>query len=333
MYKKESKEILFSIIIPFYNPNTELFVKCLNSLKVQKNKELFEVILVNDGTDLNEYEVLKYTTGISNVRYIYQNNSGVSVARNQGIKTAVGEYILFMDCDDTYEDNAFSTLVDASKSESDLILFNFNKIVKGKKKVNPSYISKKEFDNNFFIKNLCSSSWMTLVWNKAIKRSILKDNDLLFNTDLKMAEDAEFVIRYSTYIKTICNISDTYIYNYVINQNSISQKYSDNIANEYLKSMNVIYSNKDIPINYVYPLFIEHLVFSIFKDIYHPENPNRKKALELNKLLEAQCYRESLLKVNLSDLNIRNRFIVLLIRYKLYCLFTLLSYINYERKK
>ena len=89
-----------SIIVPFYN--AEKFLdKCINSV-LKQTYDNYELILVNDGsTDGSQKICEKYcNTSENKIRYIYQNNAGVSSARNKGIDSAKGEFITFVDADD-----------------------------------------------------------------------------------------------------------------------------------------------------------------------------------------------------------------------------------------
>lgn len=90
-----------SIIIPVYN-GSKFIENCLNSVYNQKlGKDLFEVIVINDGsTDNTKNVVLTYGEGLDNLKLINKDNGGVSSARNLGIDSANGEFVLFLDADD-----------------------------------------------------------------------------------------------------------------------------------------------------------------------------------------------------------------------------------------
>lgn len=92
----------FSVIIPLYNKESYI-EKTLVSVLSQTFKN-YEVIVINDGSSDNSLAVAeKVLCGIWNVRIINQENSGVSVSRNNGIAAANGEYICFLDADDWWE--------------------------------------------------------------------------------------------------------------------------------------------------------------------------------------------------------------------------------------
>lgn len=90
-----------SIIIPIYNVEKYLRV-CLDScLKQDVPKSSYEIITVNDGSpDSCDKIIEEYYTKFPNIRVITQKNSGLSVARNNGLNIARGEYVWFVDSDD-----------------------------------------------------------------------------------------------------------------------------------------------------------------------------------------------------------------------------------------
>lgn len=99
MMKKDN--VLLSIIVPVYNVEKYL-ERCVNSLLHQDiDKSEYEIILVNDGSTDNSYEIAnKLSLRFSNIHLISQTNSGQGKARNRGMEIARGRYIMFVDSDD-----------------------------------------------------------------------------------------------------------------------------------------------------------------------------------------------------------------------------------------
>ena len=96
--------IKVSIIIPVYN--TEKFLnRCVDSVINQKFNN-FEIILVNDGSKDNSLKICRdYEKKYPKIiKVIDQKNSGPAIARNRGIESAKGEYIMFIDSDDFIDD-------------------------------------------------------------------------------------------------------------------------------------------------------------------------------------------------------------------------------------
>ena len=84
--------IKLSIIVPIYNAQNHL-KKCIESIINQTEKDI-EIILIDDGSTDDSLKICnEYQRKDFRINVIHQNNSGVSIARNQGIKIAKGEYI------------------------------------------------------------------------------------------------------------------------------------------------------------------------------------------------------------------------------------------------
>jgi glycosyltransferase involved in cell wall biosynthesis len=97
----ESKVPFFSVIITTYN-RAGLLIRALESLTSQEETD-WEGIIVDDGsTDDTAIAVLPYLKPGSNFRYIRQQNTGYSDAKNTGIFSATGKYVTFLDSDDEY---------------------------------------------------------------------------------------------------------------------------------------------------------------------------------------------------------------------------------------
>ncbi len=91
----------FSVIVPAYN-RAFIIDRCINSILAQEYVS-FEIIVVDDGSTDNTKEVVcQYMD--SRIYYFFQENSGVSVARNKGSKLAKGDYLVFLDSDDYVND-------------------------------------------------------------------------------------------------------------------------------------------------------------------------------------------------------------------------------------
>ena len=88
-----------SIIIICYN-NEKYIKNCLDSV-IRKLNNNIEIIIVDDGSTDSSYNIIsKRIVNIENIKLISIKNSGISIARNVGLKNAVGKYIMFIDGDD-----------------------------------------------------------------------------------------------------------------------------------------------------------------------------------------------------------------------------------------
>ena len=114
----------FSIIVPIFNCQKYL-TKCINSLRNQTYKNL-EIICIDDGSTDNSKQIIEeFSKQDKRIKLITQQNQGVSVARNNGIKIATGEYIMFVDADDWLDFNTCEILyhILQNQNEIDIIWF------------------------------------------------------------------------------------------------------------------------------------------------------------------------------------------------------------------
>ena len=113
-----------SIIVPIYNVECYL-EECLLSIVKQTLQEI-EILLVDDGSSDRSPEIIAYFADKDQrIKQFSQTNKGVSAARNQGIEMATGEYLLFVDSDDTITPDTAEVLYNtAIKTNSDLVLGN-----------------------------------------------------------------------------------------------------------------------------------------------------------------------------------------------------------------
>lgn len=115
-----SNKPLISVIVPVYN--TENYIgDCLDSILAQTYTNL-EVIVINDGSkDNSELIVKEYIAKDSRIKYVKQENSGLSTTRNNGMEIAMGKYIAFIDSDDIIDKNMLLFLFNAIIATSALI--------------------------------------------------------------------------------------------------------------------------------------------------------------------------------------------------------------------
>lgn len=103
-----------SVVVPVYNVEKYLD-RCVNSLVSQTLKEI-EIILVDDGSPDSSGRICdQWAERDFRVRVFHQENGGPSVARNHGIEVALGEYVAFVDSDDSMEPEAYATLYAEAK--------------------------------------------------------------------------------------------------------------------------------------------------------------------------------------------------------------------------
>lgn len=173
-----------SVIIPVYNVEKYVY-ECVDSVFRQGlDENIFEVIIVNDGTMDNSMSVIKeLIASHSNIIVISQENQGLSVARNKGLAIAEGEYILMPDSDDVLVDNSVQPLLEkALSTKTDMIIADFMQMnddeiaaIKGHHPIQIEVTAKVATGPELLEKELCQFYWRTLY-----RREFLKSNHITF---------------------------------------------------------------------------------------------------------------------------------------------------------
>ena len=183
-----------SIIVPIYNVKPYL-AESIDSAINQTYKDI-EIILVDDGsTDGSDVICDEYAKKDSRIKTIHQENKGLSGARNTGLENATGEYIMFLDSDDTFEITACENLLNyIEETKADYVIGNYinmdedstiwEKPVFDKNKYEKYKLSITDYDKSFYLMN-------SGVWNKMFRKSFLDEIGVLFE-DRVPAEDAIF---------------------------------------------------------------------------------------------------------------------------------------------
>ncbi len=174
-----------SIIVPVYN--VEKYIRpCIESIfKQGLDESRFEVIIVNDGsTDKSMEMITDIIQAHSNIIVINQENLSLSVARNNGIAVAKGEYILMPDSDDLLVENSLLPLLDkAIESRADLVVADFL-VIEDKDMSNFSGVVQKEFSvkektgQQLFLEDL--NPRQCYVWRTLYRKDFLHENHLSF---------------------------------------------------------------------------------------------------------------------------------------------------------
>lgn len=165
-----------SIIIPVYN-NERSIARCLDSIINQKTNYIFEIIMVSDPCSDKTPDIIK--TYIDNYKNIYNFNvstRSVGLARQKGIEESKGQYLMFIDADDYYKENAVNLMVSTiQKTNADVVAASFYYV--RNKKVRKNFFSKNAtYNKQGMIKALMQDSYMHgFMWNKIYKSSLLKE--------------------------------------------------------------------------------------------------------------------------------------------------------------
>lgn len=235
--------IKYSIIIPIYGCEKYL-EPCVQSVLNQKGNYSYEIILIDDGSKDRSGEIAdKFAEQYEQIRTVHKENGGAASARNRGIQEAKGEYILFVDGDDTIENDTLEIADNFLKnSDCDLIifgmLFDFYKNEKLIETQIHSYdescaLNRSEALNR--ILELFNSNSLSSSCAKVFSSGIINDNSIRFNENLYLYEDFDFVLRYIGHIGSINVINkETYHYRLDIEDNRYRKRVADGSRFNYL---------------------------------------------------------------------------------------------------
>lgn len=195
----ESKEhALVSIIVPIYR--VEAFLsECVESLLGQDYRNL-EIILVNDGSPDRCGEILdEYAEKDPRIIVIHQENSGVSTARNAGLRIARGKYVMFVDGDDFVEPDYVSYFVQLIEESGCGIGVGKNAFVRDSREqtVTDSVILADALE---IVEGIYLNHYGVAVWNKIYRRDVVEDALLRFNPAYWYAEGMLFNIMYLQHV-------------------------------------------------------------------------------------------------------------------------------------
>lgn len=220
------KDILVSVIMPAYNTQ-DTIKRSIDSVLLQ-SYDNYELIIVVDGATDSTYDICKEMQIKNNkIKLFYKENGGALWARNMGVSKAKGDYLLFLDADDTIEKDAIEKLVDiALKSDSDLIRYRYKKIPENY--VQDEYfknedivtINKEDFKTKvypFFLKGYMLNTLCT----DFVKRKFFKVSDEN-NKRLSYAEDLKVNLDIFTNVNKVTFVSYP-LYNYITRNNSTTR--------------------------------------------------------------------------------------------------------------
>ncbi len=192
---------LFSIIMPVYNVEKYL-VQSIESILSQTFKD-YELIVIDDGSTDSSPIICDKFRNNSKVTVVHKTNGGLSSARNCGIQMATGQYMIFIDSDDYWDDdNALQKLSEIIQTKNpDIITWRYKKFFENSQCSLKNMGYDYHFSGSYNPKELLASgNYSISAWKKAIRTQLIIDNALLFE-DKVFSED----ILWSAKLLTITN--------------------------------------------------------------------------------------------------------------------------------
>lgn len=289
---------MISIVVPVYKSEKTLG-GCLDSLLGQTYQDI-EVICVIDGSPDSCGDICDaYAEKDSRVRAIKRENGGVSSARNRGIDEAKGEYLMFVDSDDTVTPDYCEKMWQACEdTKADLILCGFHHWYVGrdvvKKPENPGVYDTSNYGADFL--KLYQTGFLNMPWNKLFRKELTGR----FDTSLSLGEDLLFNLDYMKKCRSIAVIPDALI-NYIQEEkgNTLSSKKRDNkleIASKVCKGVQEYYSSLTGKAE-LHPIIAGKFVMEFFDDCeklpFDKETSKKEKVQMIRALSENREFKEA----------------------------------------
>lgn len=221
MMVEKMDNIKVSVIVPVYN-GEEYIQTSISSIINQEFSENYEIIVVDDGSDDDSLDIAHELLSKSDIPYklVHQRNSGVSVARNNGIEVSRGDYLVFVDSDDYVLTNHLSELYNGKTD------FTLTQMAKegSKSMVNSISYPEVPISAHDLIKMelqmiIPEFSFCQLIY----KADLIKDNNLKFDSEAVYGEDTEFALKALSYGESVA-VGEEITYLYIQRNDSATSK-------------------------------------------------------------------------------------------------------------
>lgn len=223
------KKISISIIVPVYN--AEKFLnKCIDSI-LNQSEENLELILVDDGSADNSGKLCdEYASNDYRVKVIHQDNAGVSVARNMGLRIAQGEYIGFVDSDDWVLPEMYSRLLKkADEDNADIVMCDTTTVYpNGTNEIDTiSKLIKSQIINNDSFKPELLLEMAGSACRCIYRKELLMDRNIQFPVGVKFSEDRIFNLYSIGYGNKVSYLKESYYMRFINTESAVHRFHED----------------------------------------------------------------------------------------------------------
>lgn len=212
---------LISIIMPVYK--SERFVEAAISSILSQSIADFELLLIDDGSPDKSGQICDtFAVKDERIRVFHKENGGVSSARNLGLDNARGTWVTFIDSDDTVESDYFN-LKHLDKSDLAIQKWRFTS-----EKDTTEYLSDAYYEGSAFtefMQDNMHKDVFRMIAAKFLRRSIIEEHKIRFDTNLRLGEDTVFMLNYYKHINSL-SVNNTSFYLYYRPENWGGGKFS-----------------------------------------------------------------------------------------------------------
>lgn len=301
--------IELSIIVPAYNAGKDLYKSICSVVNQCSFLDKIEILIIENGSSDNTTDVaISLSKKYPCIRVLH-SDKGVSNARNMGIESARGTWLMFLDSDDALVEGALdSVFLDMQKKETDVFFYGHmngkqvRKVTDGISDV--EYVSEQIQECLIFM--LENPTRYLEVWAKLIKRDMVVNNKINFNSSLRLSEDSDFMIRCLKVAKKILLKSDI-LYSYTINQASTMRTFDGNKINDYIHAMKETYKtieDESEAVKEAYHKYIlMHMNLAMVRENYSFNNPHRirNKHRKMMEIIKDPIFYDAIKFVNINQ--------------------------------
>lgn len=229
---------MISIIVPVYNAQSYID-QCIRSVLSQSYRDL-ELILIDDGSTDESLCKCRRWEDDPRVVLLPTENRGVSAARNLGLQSASGDWILFLDSDDYLLDNCLVSLMALVSPGTQLVLgaYSAGEVRDIQHQAVPASelrrmtldsINHRLLPGFYELKPLS----LTACWAKLYRRDVIRENAIRFHEDLRLSEDTLFQLQYLGCIDQVI-ITNLPVLHYRQNPSSVTKRFNaSHLANRF----------------------------------------------------------------------------------------------------
>lgn len=242
------QEIKVSVIIPMYN-SEKYIERCIKSIQNQTLKEIEIIIVDDESTDTSPNLCKTLASEDGRIHLVTQKNSGPGLARNRGMAEAKGEYVAFVDSDDTIASNMYEVMYKAAKqAQADACLCGFSQVeADGTEEQHFNPLGGECFEGDRVIKGVLlnilgsqpdATSDFVLgiaVWKGLYSRKIIQDKHLAFYSErVYYSEDTMFNVDYFLHSQKVVMVKDC-LYKYQKNDSSFTATYKTDMHDKNIR--------------------------------------------------------------------------------------------------
>lgn len=286
------KRTKISVIVPIYNVERYL-PYCIDSILAQTFTD-FELLLINDGSKDSSGKICDdYAKKDSRIRVFHKKNGGVSSARNVGLDNAQGEWVAFVDSDDTLDANFLHYSLLDIPNFVDIVFLSWAKQENGKtiyEKILPDVV----YDHSNLHKAFSDTGIVSMgvPWGRIYKMDAILKYNLRFDIDLPISEDRLFFYEYIIHSRGILLRSHMGYFFRVTNQGLSSKKHSSELCELRIDKLNaaanVVKTELGLSPREYFPFWFQQLIYVSI--LINTSINNMRNLMERNHLMRKIFY-------------------------------------------